>query len=502
MLCGTECAIVGHAPDPDALLARLPALFEGVDGHIATDRLEDIGGFTDAELSRNTGLLAVRLSARPFIALAAFRGTRKADGDPSGWSWDPHRIEAFLGLARSFRSTLLLGDDAAAAELSSQIGEFEARAFGPGMLRSAIMASSTAGMALVLGRGDGQLKLIEHNPMFRRLFGLDPQEPVAGTIDAIARRLGISADSLMDSGRPASEIDIWSSELGPRVVELDTRSIVRMRVGGEIRELTLVQATDLTRIRRQEVAMRIARDQALASIRSRDELLANMSHELRTPLNAVIGFADMISQETFGPIGNPRYAGYGRDIETAGRHLLSLINDVLDLSRLASGRQIVEDEAIDLAELIDSCASWARAASRRRIVSLDIDIGVDTLLVRCDGRAIRQVLINLISNAVKFTPDDGKVDVALHWRPRSPIVIEVSDNGIGMSPSEVTRAFEPFFRGGGAYRRRIEGAGLGLSIARGLVELHGGSLTLTSAEGVGTKLRLELPAWRVAPSDA
>jgi signal transduction histidine kinase len=225
-----------------------------------------------------------------------------------------------------------------------------------------------------------------------------------------------------------------------------------------------------------------------------------MSHELRTPLNAVIGFADMISHETFGPIGNQRYAGYGRDIETAGRHLLSLINDVLDLSRIASGRQIVEDLPVDLVDLVASCVSWARAASRRRSVEFAVDVGAGGLALRCDERGIRQVLINLISNAVKFTPDDGEVKVLLSWRPHGAVVIEVADNGIGMTPHEVSRAFDPFFRGGGAYRRRIEGAGLGLSIARGLLELHGGTLTLASTDGGGTTARMELPGWRVLPA--
>jgi signal transduction histidine kinase len=445
-------------------------------------------------------MLVIRLAEAPFIALAAFRGERPAGGVavPSE-PWDKLRVAAFLKLARAFRGTLLLGDAAASAELASQIEEFDTRAFGSGILRSAIMSSSSAGMALLLGSGGSRLRIIEYNPMFRRLFGLDVREPMGGMADDVTKRLGIQPGLLVDAGQPAAEIELWSSELGPRVVEIEIRSIVRTRVRGAVRELTLLQVTDVTRIRRQEMAMRVARDQALSLIRARDELLANMSHELRTPLNAVIGFADMISHETFGPIGNERYAGYGRDIETAGRHLLSLINDVLDLSRIASGRQIAEDVAIDMVELVESCVSWARAASRKRRVETAFDIGEGKLALRCDERAIRQVLINLISNAVKFTPDEGQVRVLLRWRPHGTVVIEIVDNGIGMTPHEVNRAFDPFFRGGGAYRRRIEGAGLGLSIARGLLELHGGSLSLTSTEGAGTTARVELPGWRVLP---
>ncbi|HLY54219.1 MAG TPA: ATP-binding protein [Stellaceae bacterium] len=501
VLCGQEYAIVGDAPDADALVLRLPRLLTDTDASIATDRLLEAGDFTHSELAGVRSMLAICLARSPFIAVAAFRGGAWPGGDPALEAWEPLRIDAFLSLARAFRRTLLLGDEAAGVELSSQLEEFDARAFGSGILRSAILSSSTAGMALMLGRGGSRLEIVEFNPMFRRFFGLDRREPVAGTAEELGERLGIAPALLLDCGRPAGEIELWSSELGTRIVEFDTRSIVRTRVGGAIRELTLLQIADVTRIRRQEVAMRIARDQALALIRSRDELLANMSHELRTPLNAVIGFADMISQETFGPIGNERYAGYGRDIETAGRHLLALINDVLDLSRIAAGRQLVEDAAVNLSEIVASCVSWARAASRKRSVKLKIDTGGEALSVRCDERAIRQVLINLISNAVKFTPDDGGVRVELAWRPHGNVVIEVADNGIGMTPHELSRAFDPFFRGGGAYRRRIEGAGLGLSIARGLIELHAGTLTLDSIEGKGTTAKIELPGWRVLPRE-
>jgi signal transduction histidine kinase/GAF domain-containing protein len=498
VLCEAECAVIGHAPDPDALLARLPSLFGDTD-RISIDRLDELDGFSAGELAGSSGMLGVRLARTPFMALAAFRGARRVEGDMStADSWDPLQLDALVALAAAFRRRLLLADAAAAAELSSQIEEFEGRAFGPGILRSTIMSSSASGMALLYGRGGSRLEIHEFNPMFRRLFGLDRRQSLAGTAAELGRRLGIAPELLVDAGQPSAELELWSSELGPRVVEIDARSMVRTRVGGGVQELTLLQVIDVTRIRRQEVAMRIARDQALSLIRARDELLANMSHELRTPLNAVIGFAEMISLQTFGPVGE-RYVGYGRDIETAGRHLLSLINDLLDLSRIASGRQIVEDAAVDLVELVESCVSWARAAARKRKVETVIDSGKAPLRIRGDERALRQVLINLISNAIKFTPDEGDVAVRISWRPHGAAVIEVIDNGIGMTPQEVGRAFDPFFRGGGAYRRRIEGAGLGLAIARGLMELHGGTLALSSIEGKGTTARIELPGWRVMP---
>jgi signal transduction histidine kinase len=501
ILCGEECVVVGRGPAPETLVASLPALVGRVTARAwTTDRLAIQPGFTAETRKGMGGLMAVVLSAVPRIALVAFRQEQEPIDSGSAapaLAWETHRVEAFTALAAALREMLVASDGAAAAELSFHMAEFEQRALGAARLRSAIMESSTSAVALVSGRAPDPLRLVESNGMFRRLFGLEPQDLPAGTPDEIAQRLGIAAELLSDAGQAAVEIEIWSPELGPRIVEIDTRAIVRTRIAGHAADLTLLQVTDLTRIRRQEVAMRMARDQALALIRVRDEMLANMSHELRTPLNAVIGFAEMIGQEVLGPVGIPRYAGYARDIEGAGRHLLGLINDVLDLSRLSSGKQLADEAPVDLVELARSCLDWARVASPGRDLTLILDNVARSLPLRGDARALRQVLINLISNAIKFTGEGGHVGLRLALRMRGPVVIEITDDGIGMSPAELSRAFEPFFRGGGAYQRRIDGAGLGLAIAKGLMELHGGTLTLSSIEGRGTTARLELPAWRL-----
>ncbi|MEI9982404.1 MAG: ATP-binding protein [Aliidongia sp.] len=507
VICGEDCVVVGRGPAPDTLAARLPALVGRTTGRPwTTDCLgAQPGGFAAEERNGSGGLMAVVLAAVPRIALVAFRQQQEPleAGSPApALAWEPHRVEAFSALATALRQMLVASDGAAAAELAFHIVEFEQRALGAARLRSAIMESSTSAVALVSGRAPGPLRLVESNGMFRRLFGLEPQDLPSGEPSDVARRLGIAAELLTDSGQAAVEVEIWSPEFGPRIVEIDTRSIVRTRIAGNTADLTLLQVTDLTRIRRQEVAMRMARDQALALIRVRDEMLANMSHELRTPLNAVIGFAEMIGQEVLGPINIPRYAAYARDIEGAGRHLLGLINDVLDLSRLASGKQIADEEVVDLVELARSCLDWARVASPGRELTLILDNVDRALPLRGDTRALRQILINLISNAIKFTGEGGHVGLRLAVRTRGPVVLEITDDGIGMSPAELSRAFEPFFRGGGAYQRRIDGAGLGLAIAKGLMELHGGTLSLSSIEGRGTTARLELPSWRLVEGAA
>ncbi len=506
LLCDDACVVLGRTPEPDAVTASLPSLPGLTVGKIwMTDRLPTQGLFTAEQRAHAGGMMAVMIAATPPIIVVAFRQEQEApaDGDAlSALAWEPHRVEAFLALAAALRQTLVASDNAATAELAFQIAEFEQRAFGAGRLRSVIMESSSAGAGLIRGVDALPHRLVESNGTFRRLFGLEPQDQLSGSVPDIARRLGLDPALLADAGNAPVEVEIWSPELGPRIVEIDTRSIVRSAVGGRRAELTLVQATDLTRIRRQEVAMRMSRDQALALIRMRDEMLANMSHELRTPLNAIIGFADMIAQEVLGPVGVDRYLAYARDIEGAGQHLLALINDVLDLSRLNSGKQIAAEQTVDLIELARSCLDWARVASPERdlgLVTEDVD---PNLRIRGDDRALRQVLINLLSNAIKFSGENGQVTLRLTLKLHGAAVIEVIDDGIGMSAAELARAFEPFFRGGGAYQRRIDGAGLGLAIAKGLIELHGGALNLTSVEGLGTTARVELPSWRVVETSA
>jgi len=235
-----------------------------------------------------------------------------------------------------------------------------------------------------------------------------------------------------------------------------------------------------------------------AANKSKSQFLASMSHELRTPLNAVIGFSEVLCLQMFGPLGDARYRHYARDIRNSGQHLLSLINDILDLSRLDAGQGSLHEEALDLGKLLDDAVRMVEPQAAKASLNLTKAFARDLPRVFVDERRIKQVVINIVSNAVKFTPAGGTVSVTADASPAG-IAICIRDTGIGMAQADVPRAFERFGQVDSTLARKYEGAGLGLPLARELIELHGGSLMLESAPGFGTTVTITLPARRVVP---
>ena len=233
---------------------------------------------------------------------------------------------------------------------------------------------------------------------------------------------------------------------------------------------------------------------------AKSEFLANMSHELRTPLNAIIGFSEVINRGMFGPLSE-RYRSYGGDIFDSGNHLLKLINEILDLSKLEAGHFELHEENVDIAAVIGTSKRLIEAQAEKAKVRLTEAIEDDLPLVRADERRMRQILINILSNAVKFTPEGGLVRVQSAVTDAG-LVISVSDTGIGMSPEEIPKALEPFGQIDSTISRKYEGTGLGLPLAKHLVELHGGKLTVESALNVGTTVTIVLPAERVGSRPA
>jgi len=222
----------------------------------------------------------------------------------------------------------------------------------------------------------------------------------------------------------------------------------------------------------------------------KSEFLANMSHELRTPLNAIIGFSEVLSERLFGDM-NDKQSEYVRDITESGRHLLSLINEILDLSKIEAGRMELDLADFDLATTVDSTLSLVRERAQRRGIALNstVDAGVTT--VNADERKVKQVLLNLLSNALKFTPEGGAINVRVHPNA-SDVEIAVKDTGVGIATEEQDSVFEEFRQVGSA-AKKIEGTGLGLAISRKFVELHGGSIGVTSQLGAGSTFAFTLP---------
>ncbi|MGQ9368708.1 PAS domain-containing protein [Azospirillum sp. ST 5-10] len=239
-----------------------------------------------------------------------------------------------------------------------------------------------------------------------------------------------------------------------------------------------------------------AKEEAESASRTKSAFLATMSHELRTPLNAIIGFSEIMAHEVFGPIGNPRYAEYAGHIRISGTHLLDLINDVLDMSKLEAGRYALEERDLDLAAVLESGLAVAEAAAEQGRVALRLALPAVLPRLFADERAVRQVLLNLLSNAVKFTPPDGAVTIGAAVATDGGITVTVADTGIGIEPEALPRLTEPFQQADTSISRRFGGTGLGLAISRNLMELHGGRLTIASTAGAGTTVSMHFPPER------
>jgi signal transduction histidine kinase len=249
----------------------------------------------------------------------------------------------------------------------------------------------------------------------------------------------------------------------------------------------------------EEQHLRVAKEGAEAANRTKSEFLANMSHELRTPLNAVIGFSEMIKIEMFGPVGE-RYRSYAADIYNSGSHLLGLINEILDLSKLEAGQFELYEEDVDLTGAVEACLHLVEPQARKSKIRISTALDPKVRVIRADDRRMRQILINLLSNAVKFTPEGGQVHVSSALK-NDGLAIEVSDTGIGIAAENMAKVMTSFGQVESKVTRKYEGSGLGLPLAKHLVELHGGTLTIQSQVDVGTTVTVMLPSNRIVLLD-
>lgn len=264
-----------------------------------------------------------------------------------------------------------------------------------------------------------------------------------------------------------------------------------------------LRATDAahTDMRAMTIDLEQARRQAVEASRTKSNFLATMSHELRTPLNAILGFTDIMRQGLFGPVGNPRYDDYLDGIQKSGQHLLSLINDVLDMSRIEAGRLELSESEIIVAEAVDQAVALVEVTADGKGIELERNLPAILPYLRADERLLRQMLLNLLSNAIKFTPEGGTIEIAAALLTDGGLAVRVRDTGMGMTDNQLKRVFEPFSQGGDSLRaRETGGSGLGLPITRRLVELHGGQIHLASRKSAGTTATLIFPPSRVYQS--
>jgi PAS domain S-box-containing protein len=327
-----------------------------------------------------------------------------------------------------------------------------------------------------------------------RLIGRRPVDVHDGPL---ARSLA-ATDARLIAGKAApisSEDEVADSEGNPRVL-LAHKAVFH----GDEEEVSMAVTVflDITERRRAEHDLLAAKEQAELANRTTGEFVANMSHELRTPLNAILGFSQVIAGEMLGPIGTGKYVGYARDIQVSAEHLLGIINDILDVSKLEAGRLDLVEEVIDPEKAVADVVQLAEAKARGSEVRVAVRRESRIPALRADARKLKQIVLNLLMNAIKFSHVGGEVEIVL--RAADGVVsISVVDRGIGMDAAEVETAMSRFGQVASAWTRRHDGTGLGLPLAIGLTELHGGTLTIRSSKGIGTAVTVTFPRERSEP---
>jgi len=351
------------------------------------------------------------------------------------------------------------------------------------------LETSREGVMLVASDG----KVVMSNSTLRGFFPAIAYQLMPGTQFDTA--LAMIQSQLVPT-QVASE-DVTTS--GHAELELADGRWLRMTGSATSEGGSIFFLSDFTAIKEREESLRRAKREADAANASKSRFLANMSHELRTPLNAIIGFSEIISGQFFGDVGNDRYLDYSSDILKSGRHLLAVINDVLDLSRSEAGKMVLAARETDMADVLADCIAMVReqcadAGLRFTVAGLE----GQPLVLNGDPAKLRQIFLNLLSNAIKFTEKGGTISLAVAASGTS-IAVTVADTGIGMNPEDVEIAFQPFGQVDNRLERRYEGTGLGLPLTKALVDLHKGTIVIDSARGQGTRVTVTFP--RAVPAE-
>ena len=353
---------------------------------------------------------------------------------------------------------------------------------------------------------DRELKLVDFNRRILQLLHLPAERLRIGMSFAEVFAAFVSVDGMPE--------EVMRRELQRRLDFMAGRDpfvVERTTAAGTVFEVRgnplpnggwVVTQTDVSERKAVESTLLVAKTQAEVANRAKSEFLANMSHELRTPLNAILGFSELMLGRVLGPLGHDKYEEYIRHIHESGGHLLGVINDILDLSKIEAGKRELAEDVVDAAALLHAAVRFvdARAATAGLAVVEEIADALPAL--KADERAVKQILINLLSNAVKFTANGGRVTASARLGADGGLIFTVADTGIGMAPEHIAKALEPFGQVDSALGRKFEGTGLGLPLVKSLVELHGGRLVLESEPGKGTTAAVHFPPARTLRNEA
>jgi PAS domain S-box-containing protein len=339
-------------------------------------------------------------------------------------------------------------------------------------------------------------KIVDSNEKASRLLGFSHDELLDQDLasmhphdfDLAARFI----KDVMENGEGNTDLVSCRTKSG-RILPADI-SASAMKLSGRIH--VLVSIRDISdRIAAQDASHRAFEEMQRADQHKR-QFLSSMSHELRTPLNAIIGFAGVLAEDVYNKGIDPIYRQYARDIKASGDHLHDLVNDILDLSKIEAGADSLNEERLDLRQLIQNALQVFREQALKKHIDLSVDLVKDLPMIYADSRKIKQILINILSNALKFTEEYGHVTISCRNNAGNGTTIEITDTGIGIDPSDLSKAFTPFQQIDSALNRKYEGTGLGLPLTKMLVEQHRGTLELSSTLGQGTRVVIQFPEAR------
>lgn len=339
---------------------------------------------------------------------------------------------------------------------------------------------------------------ISANPALARIYGYESSAAMLASLTDIGRQLYVDhsrRNAFIELMQRDGVLSGFESQVYRRDGEVIWISESCREVRASDGSLLYYEGTveDITVRKKAEAELSTAKLQAEAASRAKSTFLANMSHELRTPLNAVLGFSEVLKEELFGSLGDQRYLDYAQDIYSSGRHLLAVINDILDLTKIEAGHLKLDIQSVDVENILRNCERLVTDSAGKADIRLSIQQLDDDISLPADPVRLKQILLNLLSNAIKFTPAGESVHVTTRMNPAGWFEFHIIDTGIGMREEDIEKALQPFQQIDNSLARQYEGTGLGLTLTKLLVELHGGRLILESEIGLGTHVTVCFP---------
>ncbi len=498
---------------PNALYDRIyHRIFENASVGIVVASLDAVILDANAAFAASLGYRPEELAGRPLAAIThpedweweGPRFARVVRGEAAPAPFEKRFLRADGGVMRAaMRPSALRDADGRLQALAAVIEDVtSARAAEEALQRSearnrAIVEQAVEAILTVNARG----VISTANQAAERLLGYRPDELVGQSIEVLMPpREATRHDGYMRRYLTTGE---------KHVIGIGREVIARRRDGTDLTvwlslseidlpgfHVFVAMLRDMSETKAAERALIEAKEAAELANRAKTAFLANMSHELRTPLNGILGFADVIQQQMLGALENPMYVNFAAEIKRSGELLLANINDLLEMATIEAGKADLEESLCDFRDIVLSCLRLVAKRAERGKLDVESDIAADLPPLQADPRALKQALLHLLSNAIKFTPEGGRVGVRASIDDTGALVAEVFDNGVGISGDLLETVFQPFVQGDSSLARRYEGIGLGLPIAKSLVEQHDGRLEINSREGAGTSVIIRLPKER------